>query len=56
MTTTGRMCVGEAIEFFITLLMADTGVPVRLRCMGKIVRDEGSSAAATVERYEFLRG
>jgi hypothetical protein len=55
--------VGELIEYLITLPTAMNGNgAVRLRCHGKVVRQEGSlptdgmGIAATVERYEFLRG
>jgi hypothetical protein len=48
--------VGESIEYIITLPVTRAGSPsVRLRCMGKIVRHEEYGAAATLERYEFLR-
>jgi hypothetical protein len=48
--------VGESIEYIITLPVTRPGGPaVRLRCMGKVVRHEESGAAATLERYEFLR-
>lgn len=54
--------VGDPLEYLLTLI-PDTGVaanirkPVQLHCMGKVVRqDDGTrTAAATLERYEFLR-
>jgi hypothetical protein len=50
--------LGESIEYVITLPKAPgTRVDVKLRCMGKVVRrvqDDGF--AATLERYEFIRG
>lgn len=65
-TADGRLQKGELIEYLVTL--PSTGdEPVRLRCMGKVVRvderagkDSGSSRhpfaiAATLERHEFLR-
>jgi hypothetical protein len=48
--------IGESIEYIITLPVTRSGGPaVRLRCMGKVVRHEKSAAAATLERYEFVR-
>jgi hypothetical protein len=49
--------VGEIIEYFVTLPVARaTQRPVRLRCVGKVVRhDGGNGMAATLERYEFVR-
>jgi len=47
---------GNSIEYVITLPSLDKK-PVRLRCLGKIVRRaNGSGVAATIERYEFIRG
>ena len=50
--------IGEPIEYMISLPKAPgTRVDVRLRCMGTVVRrDEGENFAATLERYEFVRG
>ena len=49
--------IGEPVEYLITLpKVPGTGVEVRLRCVGTIVRSESDSLfAATLERYEFLR-
>ena len=48
--------IGESIEYIITLPVTREGGPaVRLRCMGKVVRHAESGAAATLERYEFVR-
>ena len=47
---------GNAIEYVITLPSRDKH-PVRLRCLGKVVRRaNGSGIAATIDRYEFIRG
>jgi PilZ domain len=47
--------VGETIEYFITLPVGQAQ-RVRLRCVGKVVRHDGSNGmAATLERYEFVR-
>jgi hypothetical protein len=47
--------VGEPIEYVITLPVVRNGdESVRLRCVGKVVRNERSTAAATLERYEFI--
>ena len=58
MSTEAHVPLGESIEYLITLpVHAEGGDPlVRLRCMGKVVRHETSAAAATLERYEFVRG
>lgn len=53
--------VGEPLEYLLTLI-PDAGAlaarkQVQLHCMGKVVRHDGDTrtAAATLERYEFLR-
>lgn len=52
-----QVAVGDSIEYLITLPSSSATNPeVRLRCMGKIIRHENeSTAAATLERYEFVR-
>ena len=49
--------LGESIEYLITLPRTPgTRKDVRLRCVGKILREDSESAfAASLERYEFLR-
>ncbi|MFN9296574.1 MAG: PilZ domain-containing protein [Acidobacteriota bacterium] len=48
--------LGEIIEYYITLPTGqDLEEDVRLRCMGKVVRNHENFAAATMERYEFMR-
>lgn len=54
--------VGTTLEFMLTLPDEITrGNPVRIKCMGKVVRVERAreaghvGVAATIERYEFLR-
>ena len=56
-TAEGSLPLGESIEYLITLPRTPgTRKDVRLRCVGKILREDSSSAfAATLERYEFLR-
>lgn len=50
------MAVGEIIEYFITLPTGQNPEEdVRLRCMGKVIRSHENFAAATMERYEFVR-
>jgi len=50
------LAVGDIIEYFITLPTGQNpDEDVRLRCMGKVVRSHESFAAATMERYEFVR-
>lgn len=67
--STGGVCffsdhkveVGGRIEYLITL--SDTNPPVRIRCLGKVLRslkrDEAPAAnfevAVTMERYQFIR-
>jgi PilZ domain-containing protein len=49
--------VGDPIEYVITFPKHPASrSEVRLRCVGKVVREEPESAfAATLERYEFVR-
>lgn len=49
--------VGEAIEYVITFPKTPgTRSEVRLRCVGKVVREDSTSTfATTLERYEFVR-
>lgn len=55
-TTDARVPVGESIEYLITLPVTGEGASsVRLRCMGKVVRQDVFASAATLERYEFIR-
>jgi hypothetical protein len=56
-TATAPMLVGEAIEYLITFPKAPGArAEVRLRCVGKVVREDMSAAyAASLERYEFVR-
>jgi hypothetical protein len=57
-TSLAPVPVGEPIEYFITLLRAPAWrTEVRLRCVGKVLRGERKAGfAATLERYEFVRG
>ena len=50
--------VGEPIEYLITFPKpAGSKTEVRLRCVGTVLRQEHESKfAATLERYEFVRG
>jgi hypothetical protein len=57
-TSKDRIAVGDAIEYFITFPKAPgSRSEVRLRCVGKVLREEPelSAFAATLERYEFVR-
>ena len=49
--------IGQSIEYLISLPTGQRIGDVRLRCMGKVVRqgDDHRSLAATLERYEFVR-
>ncbi len=50
--------IGQPVEYLIDLPTGRHFGGVRLRCLGTIVRrDENSQTlAATLERYEFIRG
>jgi hypothetical protein len=49
--------IGEPIEYVITFPKAPKArTPVKLRCVGKVVREDESAYAASLERYEFIRG
>ena len=51
-----KISIGDSIEYIITLPRDGADGPgVRLRCLGKVVRHEPAAAAATLERYEFIR-
>ena len=56
-TAEGELPLGESIEYLITLPRSPGMLKeVRLRCVGKVLREDAKSAfAATLERYEFLR-
>ena len=56
-TCTNPVPVGDPIEYVITFPKNPTSrSEVRLRCVGKVLRQEPESAfAATLERYEFVR-
>jgi len=56
-TAESQLPLGEAIEYLITLPSTPGArKDVRLRCVGKIIREDAESAfAASLERYEFLR-
>ena len=56
-TSPGHVAVGETIEYYVTFpKTTGSGIEVRLRCVGKVVRtQERFSFAATLERYEFVR-
>ena len=50
--------IGQPVEYYISLPVPEFVGPVKLRCMGKIVRRDHPRAAmaATLERWEFIRG
>ena len=56
-TTESQLPLGESIEYLITLPRTPGARrDVRLRCVGKIIREDAQLAfAASLERYEFLR-
>jgi hypothetical protein len=57
-TSETSIAVGEPIEYLITFPKpAGSRSEVRLRCVGKVLREDPESKfAATLERYEFVRG
>jgi hypothetical protein len=56
-TAESQLPLGESIEYLITLPRTPgTRREVRLRCVGKVLREDSESAfAVSLERYEFLR-
>ena len=56
-TSETQLPLGESIEYFITFpRRPGTRKDVRLRCVGKVIREDAPSAfVASLERYEFLR-
>lgn len=63
-TSEERLPEGAAIEYLVTLPSNGTEPALRLRCIGKVVRNEERpaepakypfSVAVTLERHEFLR-
>ncbi len=55
--------IGSPIEFIVTLRNTQAeGERIRLRCRGRVIRSEkagsqgGTGVAATIDRYQFLRG
>ena len=55
--STSPLPIGDSIEYLITLpKTAGSKLDVRLRCVGRVVREMDHAAfAATLDRYEFLR-
>jgi hypothetical protein len=48
--------VGQPIEYLITFPKTPgSKAVVRLKCVGKVVREAEEAFAATLERYEFVR-
>ena len=57
-TSEAEVEVGAPIEYYITFPKpAGSRSEVKLRCVGTVLREhEKSNFAATLERYEFVRG
>ncbi len=54
--STGRVALGDIVEYTITLPSTSADIEVRLRCKGRVVRRVADlEVAATLERYEFVR-
>ena len=48
--------LGQHVEYLITLPPSGDGADVRIRCVGKVIRQANDAEfAATLERYEFVR-
>jgi len=47
---------GQEVEYFVTLPTHSSGAPVRLRCLGHVVRQdpELDVFAVSIERHEFV--
>ena len=55
-TTESQLPLGESIEYTITFPRTPGArKDVRLRCVGKVIREDTQSFAASLERYEFVR-
>lgn len=56
-TLNGDVPLGAPIEYSIQWPEVHKNSNLELRCLGKVVRHEnGRTIAATVDRYEFVRG
>ena len=57
-TSESSIPIGQPIEYVITFPKpAGSRTEVRLRCVGTVLREDPESKfAATLERYEFVRG
>jgi hypothetical protein len=56
-STESPVGIGEAIEYLITFPKAPKArIPVKLHCVGKVLREDQSAYAVSLERYEFIRG
>jgi hypothetical protein len=57
-TSDASVAIGEPIEYLITFpKAANSRSEVRLRCVGTVLREDPQlKFAATLERYEFVRG
>jgi hypothetical protein len=53
-TSDAEVQIGGIIEYVVTLANV-RGVDIDVRCVGKIVRLDKSSIAATLDRYQFVR-
>jgi len=55
-TSPEGVAIGDPIEYLITFPKAPGArSSVRLKCIGKVVREADAAFGATLERYEFLR-
>jgi len=55
-TTESQLPLGESIDYMITFPRTPGArKDVRLRCVGKVIREDTQSFAASLERYEFVR-
>jgi hypothetical protein len=47
--------LGDVLEYVITLPSPSQNMAVKLKCKGKVVRRLTGEAAATLDRWEFVR-
>lgn len=48
--------IGQEVEYFVTLPATASGIPVRLRCLGRVIRrdPELDMFTVSIERHEFV--
>lgn len=48
--------IGQEVEYFVTLPANASGTPVRLRCLGRVIRRDAEldMFSVSIERHEFV--